>query len=400
MRRTPRLLIVTVFLITLIIGITLAIKYAKGYRPSFSKRTLEGTGLLAANSIPKGSTVFINNKLTTATDDTLNLPPGEYLVKIAKDGFISWEKTIKLEPELVTQTNARLFPAVPDLKPLTFSGVINPIPSPDGEKIVFSVANATVDSKNGLYVLDLLNRPLSLNSSPRQISRTSGSYNLIEAELTWSPDSNQILATLNRNKPNEINLLLNPNTFNDVANFKDVSAQLPVINKDWQEIINNKLHEQIKELPEPMQQLATQSAKLLAFSLDEKKLLYVATASAQLPENLIPPLPASSTQLQTRQLAPNNYYIYDLEEDKNFLIAAFNELIPIHWYPDSNHVVLIETEKIIIAESDATNRQVVYAGPFSNNFAFPWPDGSRLIIMASLNGGSDLPPNFYSINLK
>lgn len=400
MRRTPRLLIAIIFFIALIAGITFAIKYAKGYRPSLKNRALEGTGLLAANSYPKGAAVFINDKLTTATDDTLNLPPGEYLVKIAKDGYISWEKTLKLEPELVTQTNTRLFPSVPDLKPLTFSGATNPLPSPDGEKIVFSVNNATTDTKNGLYVLDLLDRPFSLNSDPRQISRTSAKYDLAKAQLVWSPDSGQILATLDQGETSEINLLLSPAGFTDIADFKDVTARLPVIFKEWQDLKTKKFHEQLKTLPEPMQLIATASAKMVAFSPDEKKMLYSATASAQLAENLIPPLPAVSTQKETRAIEPKNYYIYDLEEDKNFLISPFNQDAPIIWYPDSNHVIMVEGAKIIIAEYDATNRHTVYAGPFAQNFIFPWPNGSRLIILASLNGGSNLPPNLYSINLK
>ncbi|MBU1499337.1 PEGA domain-containing protein [Patescibacteria group bacterium] len=400
MRRTPRLLIAIIFFIALIAGITFAIKYAKGYRPSLKNRALEGTGLLAANSYPKGAAVFINDKLTTATDDTLNLPPGEYLVKIAKDGYISWEKTLKLEPELVTQTNTRLFPSVPDLKPLTFSGATNPLPSPDGEKIVFSVNNATTDTKNGLYVLDLLDRPFSLNSDPRQISRTSAKYDLAKAQLVWSPDSGQILATLDQGETSEINLLLSPAGFTDIADFKDVTARLPVIFKEWQDLKTKKFHEQLKTLPEPMQLIATASAKMVAFSPDEKKMLYSATASAQLAENLIPPLPATSTQKETRAIEPKNYYIYDLEEDKNFLISPFNQDAPIIWYPDSNHVIMVEGAKIIIAEYDATNRHTVYAGPFAQNFIFPWPNGSRLIILASLNGGSNLPPNLYSINLK
>lgn len=417
MRRTPRLLIAAIFFIALTIGISLTIKYAKGYRPSFSKKSLEGTGLLAANSYPRGATVFINDKLTTATDDTLNLPPGEYKVKIAKDGYIPWEKTLKLEPELVTQTNTRLFPSVPNLKPLTFTGVTNPVPSPDGEKIVFAVSDATADAKNGLYVLDLLDRPFSLNSDPRQISRTSAKYDLVNAQLVWSPDSSQILTTLNQDQPNEINILLSSASFNDLADFKDVTARLPVILKEWQDLQAKKVHEQLKTLPEPMQLIATASAKMVAFSPDEKKMLYVATASAQLADNLIPPLPAASTQTESRQIEPNNYYIYDLEEDKNFLIAPYIpdentkpglkdvpkpglNYSPIIWYPDSNHVIMIASEKIIITEYDATNRQTVYAGPFAQNFIFPWPNGSRLIIMASLNGGSNLPPNLYSINLK
>lgn len=139
MRRPPRLLILLIFILALTGGILFAIKIAKGYRPSLTNKALQGTGLLSANSTPKGASVFINDKLTTATDDTLNLPPGEYKIKVALDGYIPWEKTLTLIPELVTQTNVRLFPSVPNLKPLTFSGALNPTPSPDGQKIVFSV---------------------------------------------------------------------------------------------------------------------------------------------------------------------------------------------------------------------------------------------------------------------
>jgi len=389
MQRTIRFLVAFLALAFIVFGSYLAINYAKGYRPSLATKTFEGTGLLAANSIPKGASVFINNKLTSATDDTLNLPPGEYQIKIAKDGYIPWEKTLVLEPELVTETNARLFPSVPNLKPLTSSGAINPLPSPDGQKILFSVNNATNNAKNGLYILDLLDRPLALNSQPRQISR------LVNGDFSWSPDSSQILVS----QPDS-NFFLNSNSLNDLANIKDVTAQLPLIKKQWAEDLNKKQKEQIKLLPEFMQNLATSSASLISFSPDELKMLYLATQSAQIPENLIPPLPASSTQLQARQIKPGNYYVYDLEEDRNFLIAPYQENIPILWYPDSRHLITIEDSKIIILEYDATNRAVIYAGPFADNFVFPWPNGSQLIILASLNGGSNLPPNLYSINLK
>lgn len=389
MNRIPRILTAVLIFLTLIGGTLLAIKFAKGYRPSLQNKRLEGTGLLAAYSIPKGASVFINDKLTTATDDTLNLPPKEYKIKIAKDGYTPWEKTLLLESELVTQTNARLFPSVPNLKPLTFSGAINPQPSPDGQKILFTVNDSTAANKNGLYILDLLDRPLGLNPAPRQISRT------INGQLTWSPDSNQILVT---NK--DVNYLLTAANFNDLANINDVTARLPLIRKQWADEIGKKQHEQLKTLPEEMQLIATASAKLLSFSPDEEKLIYVATAAAQLSTNLIPSLPASSTQLENRNLQPGNFYLYDLKEDKNFFLGGYDPKIPLVWYPDSRHFVTIENTKIIIADYDATNRVVVYAGPFAENFAFPWPNGSQLIILASLNGGSALPPNLYSINLK
>ena len=431
MRRVPRLLIVIIIIAILTGGTIFAIKIAKGYRPSFATKKMEGTGLLAANSTPRGATVFINDKLTSATDTTLNLPPKDYKIKIAKDGYIPWEKTLKLEPELVTQTNTRLFPAVPNLTPLTFSGALNPTPSPDGQKIVFGVNNATTDAKNGLYILDLFDRPFALNSDPRQISRSSTKIDLIKAHLTWSPDSNQILATVNPGKTDELNILLNANAFNDIAQAKDVTAQLPVTLKDWNDTLDKKDQQLIKTLPDFMQTVATASGSF-SFSPDAEKIMYVPNQTITIPDNLIPQLPASSTQKQTRAIQPGNIYIYDLIEDRNFWLAnawqpsptptpkptktkiiekvdpislltnrySPTALSSIKWYPDSRHVIIVNDSKIIITEYDATNAATVYAGPFVDSFAYPWPNGTRLIILTSLNGGSDLPPNLYSINLK
>jgi hypothetical protein len=150
-----KLLLTLASLILIGLGTYIAIKFAQGYRPNFKNGTVQGTGLLVANSTPTGAQVFLNGKLTTATDDTLNLPPGSYQVDIKKDGFTTWTKTLQLQPELVTQTNATLFPSVPNLKPLTFTGAKNLLPSPDGQKIAYLVEAASTDSKNGLWILDL-----------------------------------------------------------------------------------------------------------------------------------------------------------------------------------------------------------------------------------------------------
>ena len=114
-------LIFTLLSASFIIGGTyVAIRYAKGQRPS-SDGTVRETGLLVANSFPTAAQVYINDKLTTATDDTLNLDPGEYQVEIKKDGYIPWRKTLNLKKELVSQTNALLFPAVPSLTPISLT---------------------------------------------------------------------------------------------------------------------------------------------------------------------------------------------------------------------------------------------------------------------------------------
>src|SRR5688572_30347642 len=107
-----------VFVLTIIFvlgGTVLMIRYAKGYRAT-SGGIIKGTGLLSANSFPSAAEVYINGKLTTATDNTLNLDPGEYHIEIKKDGYHTWSKKVKIIEELVTQTNAQLFPTSPALE--------------------------------------------------------------------------------------------------------------------------------------------------------------------------------------------------------------------------------------------------------------------------------------------
>ena len=101
----------------------------------------------------------------------------------------------------------------------------------------------------------------------------------------------------------------------------------------------------------------------------------------------------------------DNLEALPLTDSESPLEALSNRYSPlnlqnIQWYPDSRHIIIIQEKSIVIAEYDNTNHQTVYAGPFTKSFAYPWPNGNRLIILASLNGGSNLTPNLYSINLK
>lgn len=404
----------------LLLGTLGAIKFAKGYRLNLKDGKLKGTGLLVANSFPKGAQVFINDKLTTATDDTLNLPPGDYKVKVVKDGFITWEKNLKLEKELVVQTNTHLFPAVPNLRGLTYAGALNITPSPDGQKIAFSVASASARLKNGLWILDLGGSALSFSQEPRQIAQTTKIFDFTNAFFVWSPNSKQILAFDETDT-----VLLDADRSNSAEELTDVSARLPLILADWQEQLEIKRKRQWEKLPQEMQKIASESAKNIYFSPDEEKMLYTCQAKTVIPENLISALPGSSTQPEARSLEPGKIYVYDLKEDKNFYIAdAFepeqekdeeeiirdfkqvqNQYTPLfvqncQWFPTSQHLILTEKDKIIIVEYDGTNKATVYAGPFEQGFVYPWPDASKLLILTSLNPESQLPPNLYGIDLK
>lgn len=427
-----RLLITLVVFLFLTLGTFLAIFWAKGYRPSLKEKSIKGTGLLVANSYPEGASVYLNDKLTTATDDTLHLPPGEYRIKIVKDGFIPWEKTLKLESELVSQTNARLFPSVPDLTALTLTEAIDPTPSPNGQKIAYKVASASARQKNGLWVLHLSDSPIKIGTNNIQVAQSTSGINFTKANLVWSPNSQQILvSTVSGN-----HFLLDSQSLNKADGIKDVTARLPIILDEWQQEIAIGQQKRLEKLPKFMQKIATTSAQNVYFSPDETKIVYQATQDFTIPQNLLPPLPATNTQKEARDIKKEQIYVYDLKEDKNFLIktvADSEELInqkttnskanksvqnilnniqknysalysPIpQWLPTSQHLIFTEKNdqqskgKINIIEYDGTNLETIFVGSFENDFVYPWPSGNKLIILTSL--GAPMP-NLYAINLR
>jgi hypothetical protein len=393
--------------LAILIGIPLigffVIKLASGYRPDVSNLTLKPNGLLAATSTPTGAQVFVDGKLTSATDTTVSLSPGTYEVEIKKDGFIPWKKILKIEKELVTEINAYLFPAFPDLRPLTFTGAQSPVFSPDGQKVAFAVSGAS-EGKNGLWILDLADRPFGLAREPRQILRSApGGRDFAESTYIFSPDSKQLLVALpvrpgKTGQVIEENFLIDISELTPATDLIDISVRLPIIKEQWREEENLRQTEAFSKLPDEVLKIATASAQAVSFSPDQTKILYTATASAQIPEKLITPVPAANSQPESRNLEAGKIYAYDLKEDKNFFIMDQEEGKTLSWFPTSGHLFLVEKDKVTIMEYDGTNRADVYTGPFENSFAFPFPSGNKLLILTSL--GRETPPNLYAINLR
>ncbi|HUV43169.1 MAG TPA: PEGA domain-containing protein [Patescibacteria group bacterium] len=386
----------TIFLAIIALAF-LIIKLAQGYQPDLTTRSLRPSGILAATSIPDGAQIYIDGRLKSATNTTLNLSPDEYEVEIKKDGYTSWKKTLTIKKELVTKTDAYLFPTFPNLQSLTFTGAQKPVLSPDGQKVVFAVSENSID-KNGLWVLDLGDRPLGLPRDPRKIVDSApAGRDFSEAQLEWSPDSNQILTNLETLGEQE-NFLLEANQLNPATRLIDVTNQLQAIKADWEKEEELRFKSQSTKLPPKLLEILTDSAQNLQFSLDETKILYAATASAQIPEKLIPPLPSVSTQPEQRKLEPGKVYVYDLKEDKNFYLMDQDESKNLAWFPTSKHLFLVQEGKITILESDNTNWVDVYTGPFDDKYAFPFPAGNRILVLTSL--GKETPPNLYAISLR
>jgi len=393
--------------------------------------------LLSATSDPIGSQVFINGELKTATNNTLNLDPGWYMIKIIKEGYIPWEKKIRIQGEVVANTDPFLFPANPSLSPLTNSGVEQPILSPDGTKIAYiiPVSDNITAKKSGLWVYELVERPLGFNRDPRQLGTTLPEFNFSKSTLSWSPDSMEIMV--------DNGTYIRLYQTNKTEDFQDVSLSYQTILKDWEDMRLTKEKQKLATYKKELADAVSNSAKILSFSPDETKMLYEATASATLPQVIKPPLIGTNSVQEQRTITPGKLYVYDSHEDKNYWVLDKSELISpktspqptakskiitpnlempcrpaasaednckqgtanfelanVHWFPTSNHLVLTLEGKIDIMDFDRTNWITVYSGPFVGDFIAPWPNGSRIIIMTNLNSKVSTLPNLYTVNLR
>src|SRR3989338_8608850 len=117
-------LLISFFSVVFIISLAgVFILYGRGYRYDPQKNKVNPTGILSVSSYPEKASIYINDKLTSATDTSISLPPDWYQVRISKEGYQSWEKRIRVQGEVVSQIDALLIPNNPSLKAVTATGI-------------------------------------------------------------------------------------------------------------------------------------------------------------------------------------------------------------------------------------------------------------------------------------
>lgn len=370
--------------LTVIVLATLGIiasLYARGYRFDSKNLKVNPNGLLVVNSPTIGAQLYINGELKSATNSTISLSPGTYDIKVKKEGYTDWDKRIEIQKEIVTEIEPLLFPSALSLSALTFNGVFSPVQSPDLSKIVYA-------NKEGLWLVEVVDLPLGFSREPRIV--TDG--DLSDSSWEFSPDSREILLTT---KLGAYLLDLSKNT--PQPQRTNISSQKKKILSGWQEKKQKQNLEKLARLPLELREIFTSRTSYLLFSPDEQKILYTASESATIAEGLVKPLPGASSQKQVRVINIGNNYIYDIKEDRNFLIT--DQENPVLWLTNSRNVLISEKNKIFISDYDGTNKVAIYSGSYVYPFAFPSPNANRLIILTSLGSDSEVS-NLYSINLK
>jgi len=372
---SKKFIITIVTLLVIAAGAGAAIFLAKGYTFSPTEKRIVGTGIITVTSEPDAASVFVDGHLTTATNATISsLPPKLYALKVTKEGFIPWERSVLVKEGLVTDLKITLFPAIPTIYPLTFTGVVSVTLSPDSSKLAYIVSGGEQSSrpsgtkKAGVWVWTMAkNQPISFarSSEPHQIA-TNATSDFSKATLKWSPDSKQVLATKGNN-----NFLLASDNLN--SDPRDITAILDATLKSWEEDTKTKDISRVETVKDVnLRKIASDSASI-KWSPDETKFM-----------------------TETR--------VYDLVDGKDYLLPSAKTHI---WLPDSRHIILVEDTQISLIDFDGTNERsssankaVIYAGKFDPNAVFPWPDSSKLVIISSFPTPTASEPNLYGINLK
>jgi len=325
---------------------------------------------------------------------------------------------------LVTATNTRLFPSVSSVTPLTFSGVLDPVPAPDGHELVFKVVLNSTEEDNGHYVMDIDGGALFKRINAKQIARNSLRYDFSQAEVVWSPDVNTILAYWVENEVVVQAVELEADKFNNESELRDVSTVIDFILDEWLEGVEQEREIPLAKLPEEIGAILAE-ARSFFFSPDGEMLLYtVGEQSVSLAENLIPDLLAESTQTEKRELRPGYTYVYDIKEDRNYeivgpeeqeilvekegVLAKARELSEsysglfvnqVQWFPTSRHLLMANQETINLMEYDSQNLITIFTGLFQPGFIYLAPSGQRLLILSNL-GQKEGEINLYSLDLK
>lgn len=240
--KTRRILYITFILIFIILS-SVVVLYSAGYRYHFKKLRFQKSGGILLEFSPKEVDIYIQGKLKKRTgflDDSYKITgilPGEYFVKIEKDGYHSWEKKLDVESEKINFVkNIILFKKHHKPKLITDSDIID-------------IKN--INTKNKFIFLEKEEHGITVNVFDKKTDIISNALkttatNTDNIVLTHSTKYKKILISVN-NK----NYIYDVGN-NDILNLKEVDKNIDnITNIRWDnesdEVIyfikNNKVYQ-------------------------------------------------------------------------------------------------------------------------------------------------------------
>ncbi len=362
--------------------------YASGYRLSRNGTTLVDltqTGMVNAKSVPEGANVYVDGVLRTATDGSVTgITPGTHNLSIVRSGFVTWNKTIEVFPELVTDITAILISQSPRLEPLTNTGAASTTISPSLTRLAFFSRDA---SAPGVWVIPLVGEALSLFRSNPYVVLEDIPTNFFSRGLSieWSPDEETLLVEDQNGAFHIVDL---------ASGTYETTDSPELIKTEWQgELVQDRTDfiERL-DIPENFRTIAV--APDTVWAPDGKKFLY---------------------RVQTGEGGNAiEYRVYNMEkpipvgekvETIVFTTITSDPQPKVSWYADSFHLILTEGDiekdhrgKISLIRIDGTNKTEIYDSVLYSDKVFSSPGGDKLVILTSFKSGEQT--DLYTIGIR
>lgn len=431
-----RLVTVTLFLLTLIV----LILYARGYRLDVQNTQITPRGIMAVTSSPKSAKIIVDGVLKGVTDSTIYLPPGTFVVRVVKDGYLPWSKTVKVQGEIVQSVDATLYPVNASLTPLTNIGVEHAeVFGIDAKKILLfsSVSQGNEiniepsptppiaeENTPGIFIYDPRIQAVSIFPTLVQIARYSDIIGYIrpsDTAVIFSPDFDQLILFVGIGEDSGTQTsptsqydtvysipstfshayLLNTNEMN--TSLLDVTDSVSALTDAWSLIKQSTIASVLDGYHDTVRQFLTSNVRIIDISADRTRILYEATASATLKPVLKKPLIGANQTEQVRTVNPAYMYVYDVREDRNYQILDSNDSDQQHalplFHPNSKNIILDERNAIGVVDYDGLNRQKLYSGPYDKQFFSITADG-RVLILTKFNQGDVSGYDLYSLGIR
>lgn len=159
--------------------------YTAGYRLNPKKITIERNGTLIVDSEPNGARLFLNGQLERrVTPATIqDVAPGPYALRVERDGFSTWEKTLEVRAEQVTFANHIRLWRLGETTTLIEGKALAIEADPDQALVAVVSATNTAAEIRHIRGGDIVNE-----FAPAGLSTTTA------PELTWNAAGNALLA--------------------------------------------------------------------------------------------------------------------------------------------------------------------------------------------------------------
>jgi len=112
MSTRARAILFFIFLFGFLIAAPLVVLYTAGFRYNVTSGRFTQTGVLSLGSTPKGATIYIDDERRRERTPAVlqNILPGTHRVRLEKDGYTAWEKTLSVAARQTTfATKVALF---------------------------------------------------------------------------------------------------------------------------------------------------------------------------------------------------------------------------------------------------------------------------------------------------